>query len=68
MLINQLRQFMRFIDPAGRRVNRSDDSLGVIDYPVVFVPWPSFESMLTNQGSFWIDVLFILIGQHAVLS
>jgi hypothetical protein len=26
---------MRFIDPAGRRVNRSNDSVGVIDHPVV---------------------------------
>src|SRR5690242_13966432 len=43
MLINQLYQFMRFIDPAGRRVNRRDDSVGVIDHPVVFVPWPSFR-------------------------
>jgi len=48
MLINQFHQFMRLIDPAGRRVNRCDDSLGVIDHPVVFVPWPSFESVLTN--------------------
>jgi len=48
MLINQFHQFMRLIDPADRRVNRCDDSLGVIDHPVVFVPWPSFESVLTN--------------------
>jgi len=46
---------MRFIDPAGRRVNRRDDSVGVIDHPVIFIPWPSFESVLTNQRGFWID-------------
>src|ERR1700730_19759 len=52
---------MRFIDPAGRRVNRSDDSVGVIDHPVVFVSWPSFESVLTNQCGFWIRVALILL-------
>src|ERR1700738_145057 len=52
---------MKLIDPAGRRVNRSDDSLGVIDHPVVFVSWPSFESMLTNQGGFWIGATLILL-------
>ena len=52
---------MRFIDPAGRRVNRSDDSVGVIDHPVVFVSWPSFESVLTNQCGFWIGVALILL-------
>ena len=35
MLINELRQFMRLIDPAGRGPNRRNDSLGVIDHPVV---------------------------------
>jgi len=43
MLINQLHQLIRFIDPAGRRVNRSDDSVGVIDHSVVLVPWPSLN-------------------------
>src|SRR5258708_21734848 len=52
---------MRFIDPAGRRVNRSDDSVGVIDHSVIFIPWPSFESVLTNQGGFWIGVALILL-------
>src|SRR3981081_2179010 len=52
---------MRFIDPAGRRVNRSDDSVGVIDHPVFFVSWPSFESVLTNQCGFWIRVALILL-------
>jgi hypothetical protein len=52
---------MRFIDPAGRRVNRSDDSMGVIDHPVVFVPWPSLEPVLTNQRGFWIGVALILL-------
>src|SRR5260221_862335 len=61
MLINQLHQFMRLIDPAGRRVNRSDDSVGVIDHPVIFIPWPSFESVLTHQCGFWIRVALILL-------
>src|SRR3981081_1370125 len=52
---------MRFIDPAGRRVNRSDDSVGVIAHSVIFIPWPSFESVLTNQGGFWIGVALILL-------
>jgi hypothetical protein len=38
MLINELHQFMRLIDPAGRGPNRRNDSLGVIDHPVAFVP------------------------------
>src|SRR3977135_2099865 len=46
---------MRFIDPAGRRVNRIDDSVGVIDHPA------SFESVLTNQCGFWIRVALILL-------
>jgi len=40
MLINQLHQFMSLIDPAGRRVNCSDDSVGVVDHSVIFIPWP----------------------------
>ncbi len=52
---------MRLIDPAGRGPNRRNDSLGVIDHPVVFVPWPSFESMLANQGGFWIGATLILL-------
>jgi hypothetical protein len=52
---------MRFIDPAGRRLNRSDDSVGVIDNPMVFVSWPSFESVLTHQRGFWIRVALILL-------
>jgi hypothetical protein len=32
-----------------------------IDHPVVFVPWPSFESVLTNQRGFWIGVALILL-------
>jgi hypothetical protein len=51
MLINELRQFMRLIDPAGRGPNRRNDSLGVIDHPVVFLPWPSFESMPAGSTS-----------------
>src|SRR5258708_20137704 len=61
MRINELRKFMSLIDPAGRGPNRRNDSLGVIDHPVVFVPWPSFESMLANQGGFWIGATLILL-------
>src|SRR5258707_14657392 len=61
MLINQLHQFMRLIDTAGRGVNCSDDSVGVIDHPVIFIPWPSFESVLPHQRGFWIGVALILL-------
>ena len=61
MLINQLRQFMRLIDPPGRGPHRRNDSVDVIDRPVVFVPGPSFESMLTYQGGFWVGAALILL-------
>jgi len=48
MLINQLHQFMGLINPASRRLNVSNDSVGIIDHPVIFIPWPSFESPPTH--------------------
>src|SRR4029077_7343213 len=45
MLINQLPQFMRLIDPPGRGPHRRNDSVEVIDRPVIFVSGPSFESI-----------------------
>src|SRR5258708_32421401 len=52
---------MSFIERGGRSVIRRDDSVGVIDHPVIFIPWPSFESVLTNQCGFWIGLALILL-------
>ena len=35
--------------------------MDVIDRPVVFVSGPSFESMLTKQGGFWVGAALILL-------
>ena len=48
VLINELHQFMGLINPASRRLNGSNDSVGIIDHPVIFIPWPSFESPPTH--------------------
>src|SRR5260370_9511092 len=52
---------MRLSGAGGRCVNRSDDSVGVIDPSVIFIPWASFESVLTNQCGCWIGVALILL-------